>query len=124
MKYLIQLVQQVDSIETILSVFKYCYRFLSLHQFLTKYDISKVKGGRYVTLSHLKKTIIIEIDIEENLIKRARKSPEIEHSEQDFKHFTEKLDLLKEEMKSMKNEFSNKLDLVMEHLMASKNQQF
>ena len=55
---------------------------------------------------------------------------ELDHSQQDFKQFTEKLDLVKEEIKIMKNdqkkdmnEFSNKLDLVMEQLMALKNQQ-
>ena len=48
---------------------------------------------------------------------------ESDQSEQNFEQFNEKLDLVKEDIKSMKIEFSNKLDLVMEHLIALKNQQ-
>ena len=67
----------------------------------------------------------IEIDIEEDLKERCRKCMEDEsdQSEQNFEQFTEKLDLVKEDIKTMKIEFSNKLDLVMEHLIALKNQQ-
>ena len=78
-----------------------------------------------MTLTGLKKMMTIEIDIEEDLKGKCRKcmEDEIDHSEQNFEQFTEKLDLVKEDIKSMKIEFSNKLDLVMEHLIALKNQQ-
>ena len=78
-----------------------------------------------MTLTGLKKMMTIEIDIEEDLKERCRKCMEDEsdQSDQKFKQFTEKLDLVKEDIKTMKIEFSNKLDLVMEHLIALKNQQ-
>jgi len=134
-KYLIQLVHQVESIETMLGLFRHCYQLNpAIDEFVRKNHYSKkeIQDGRYVTLTHLKKTIKIEIDIEDDLKERANKhrEDELDHCQQDFKQFTEKLDLVKEEIKIMKNdqkkdmnEFSNKLDLVMEQLMALKNQQ-
>ena len=102
-------------------------KFLNLHDFIVKHYFTKngIKEGRYVTLTGLKKMMTIEIDIEEDLKERCRKCMEDEsdQSEQNFEQFTEKLDLVKEDIKTMKIEFSNKLDLVMEHLIALKNQQ-
>ena len=149
MKYLIQLVQQVESIETMLGLFRHCYQVNPrVHDFVKKHYYSKkeIQDGRYVTLTHLKKTIKVEIDIEEDLKEIAQKhfKSDLDHTEQDFKQFTEKLDLVKEEIKKMKTdqkkdmeeikiikndqkkemeEFSNKLDLIMEQLKTLKTQQ-
>ena len=110
MKYLIQLVNQIESFETRPGSFLgslWNELNLAVDEFVRKnlYSKKEIQDGRYVTLTHLKKTIKIEIDIEDDLKERAHKhrEDELDHSQQDFKQFTEKLDLVKEEIKIMKN---------------------
>jgi len=111
-KYLIQLVQQVESIETILGLFSQ----LKICDFFNTcvYSKREIDDGHFVTVTHLKKTIKIDVDVEEDLKEIAYKhcNNDLDHSEQDFKQFTTKLDLVKEEITKL----SNKLDLITKQL--------
>ena len=106
--HLIQQVQIISYMEYQLQSLTNFVNITRLKRYIQKNLYSYPQQGRYVCLSSLKKSKMISIDVEESLKEKASKH----HSNQAEATIEEKL-----------NEFSNKLDLVMEQLASLTNQQ-
>ena len=108
-KYLIQQVLIISYMETLLQSISNCVNFRGLKRYIRKHLYAYPQQGRYVTLTTLKSSKTISLDVEENLKERASK------------HHKDQTDTFDIEEKF--NEFAKKLDLVVDQLTALKNQQ-
>ena len=95
--------------ETLLQSISNCFNFRRLKRYIRKHLYAYPQQGRYVTLTTLKSTKTISLDVEEHLKERASK------------HHKDQTDTFDIEEKF--NEFAKKLDLVVDQLTALKNQQ-
>ena len=95
--------------ETLLQSISNCVNFRGLKRYIRKHLYAYPQQGRYVTLTTLKSSKTISLDVEENLKERASK------------HHKDQTDTFDIEEKF--NEFAKKLDLVVDQLTALKNQQ-
>ena len=99
----------ISCMETLLQSISNCFNFRRLKRYIRKHLYAYPQQGRYVTLTTLKSTKTISLDVEENLKERASK------------HHKDQTDTFDIEEKF--NEFAKKLDLVVDQLTALKNQQ-
>ena len=108
--HLIQQVQIISYMEITLQSITNFFNISRLKRYIQKnlYAYLQHQQGRYVSLSQLKKSKMISIDVEESLKEKASKH----HSNQAETTIEEKI-----------SDFSNKLDMIMEQLASLTNQQ-